>query len=122
MSTEMNRGRTDIPLLPLKNVVVFPRTLVTLMVGRARSVRALEEAMARDRRLIVAAQRTGQVDDPSKEDIYEIGTLVEINQVQRQADGNMQVNVEGLRRVRIDRFTQHEPFFTAQIGDVAENM
>ena len=104
MSSDPNRSRSDFPLLPLKNVVVFPRTLVTLMVGRNRSMRALEEAVARDRRLVVATQRTVQADDPVADDIYEIGTLVEINQVQRQADGTLQVGVEGLRRVRIERY------------------
>ena len=122
MSSDLttNRGRTDVPLLPLKNVVVFPRTLVTLMVGRSRSMRALEEAMARDRRLVVATQRTVNVDDPAAEDIYEVGTLVEVSQVQRQPDGNLQVGVEGLRRVRIDRYTETEPFFSVQMSDLPE--
>src|SRR5690348_9158045 len=122
MSSELPRGRTEFPLLPLKNVVVFPRTLVTLTVGRTRSIRALEEALNRDRRMVVATQRAGQADEPSADEIYGVGTLVEINQVQRQNDGNLQVNVEGLRRVRVERFTQHEPFFTVQTSDVAEKM
>src|SRR5262249_5246785 len=122
MSSEAPRSKSDYPLLPLKNVVVFPRTLVTLMVGRPRSVRALEEAMARDRRLVVAAQRSGQADEPASEGIYEIGTLVEVSQAQRQPDGNLQVNVEGLRRVRIDRYAESEPFFTVQIGDLTEKV
>ncbi len=121
MSSDVPRGK-DFPLLPLKNVVVFPRTLVTLTVGRARSIRALEEASGRDRRLIVATQRAGQADEPEAEDIYEIGTLVEIAQVQRQADGNLQVNVEGLRRVRVAGYGQSDPFFIVQVGDVAEQL
>jgi ATP-dependent Lon protease len=122
MSSDVNnnRGRTDVPLLPLKNVVVFPRTLVTLMVGRSRSMRALEEAMARDRRLVVATQRTVNVDDPVPEDVYEVGTLVEVSQVQRQPDGNLQVGVEGLRRVRIERYVETEPFFSVQVSDLSE--
>src|SRR5690348_979340 len=115
MSSELPRGRTEYPLLPLKNVVVFPRTLVTLTVGRTRSIRALEDALNRDRRLIVATQRAGQADEPVAEEIYNIGTLVEVNQVQRQTDGNLQVNVEGLRRVRVDHYNQNDPFFMAQI-------
>ncbi len=122
MTSELNRTRTDTPLLPLKNVVVFPRTLVTLMVGRNRSMRALEDALARDRRLVVATQRSVQSDDPAPDDIYDIGTLVEINQVQRQADGNLQVGVEGLRRVRIERYTETEPFFSVQISDLPEKV
>jgi ATP-dependent Lon protease len=122
MTSEANRSRTDIPLLPLKNVVVFPRTLVTLMVGRNRSMRALEDALARDRRLVVATQRSVQADDPTAEDVYDVGTVVEINQVQRQADGNLQVGVEGLRRVRIEKYTETEPFFTVQTSDLSEKV
>lgn len=122
MSSELSRGKVDFPLLPLKNVVVFPRTLVTLTVGRPRSIRALEEALGRDRRMVVATQRAGRADEPAAEEIYEIGTLVEVNQVQRQNDGNLQVNVEGLRRVHIDKYGQSEPFFVVQISDVAEKL
>ena len=122
MSSDAARSRSAIPLLPLKNVVVFPRTLVTLTVGRTRSIRALEDAMARDRRLVAATQRTGQVDDPAPDDIYDVGTLVEITQVQRQPDGNLQVGVEGLRRVQIERYHDTEPFFTVQVSDLAEQV
>jgi len=122
MSSEIPRGKMEFPLLPLKNVVVFPRTLVTLTVGRTRSIRALEEALSRDRRLVVATQRAGQADDPAAEEIYDTGTLVEVNQVQRQNDGNLQVNVEGLRRVRVDRYLQTDPFFTVQVSEVAEKL
>ncbi len=122
MSSDLPKGRADYPLLPLKNVVVFPRTLVTLTVGRPRSVRALEDALNRDRRMVVATQRAGQADEPEAEEIYTLGTLVEINQVQRQPDGNLQVNVEGLRRVRLDRFAQSEPYFGVQVSDIAEKL
>src|SRR5438046_2618569 len=118
MSSESNRSRTDFPLLPLKNVVVFPRTLVTLMVGRNRSIRALEDATNHDRRLVVVTQRSAQADDPVPDDMYDVGTLVEVNQVQRQPDGNLQVGVEGLRRVQIAQFSEAEPFYTVQIDDL----
>jgi ATP-dependent Lon protease len=122
MTSEPNRSRTDIPLLPLKNVVVFPRTLVTLMVGRSRSMRALEDALARDQRLVVATQRTAQADDPTGEDVYDVGTLVTVSQVQRQPDGNLQVGVEGLRRVHIDRYTETDPFLSVQVSDLTEKV
>ena len=122
MNSEVPRGKMEYPLLPLKNVVVFPRTLVTLTVGRARSIRALEDALSRDRRLVVMTQRTGQADEPGADEIYDVGTLVEVNQVQRQNDGNLQVNVEGLRRVRVERYLQSDPFFVVQINDVAEKI
>ncbi len=122
MTSEPNRSRTDIPLLPLKNVVVFPRTLVTLMVGRSRSMRALEDALTRDQRLVVATQRTAQADDPTGEDVYDVGTLVTVSQVQRQPDGNLQVGVEGLRRVHIDRYTETDPFLSVQVSDLTEKV
>jgi len=122
MNSEVPRGKMEYPLLPLKNVVVFPRTLVTLTVGRARSIRALEDALSRDRRLVVMTQRAGQADEPGADEIYDVGTLVEVNQVQRQNDGNLQVNVEGLRRVRVERYLQSDPFFVVQINDVAEKI
>ncbi|MGI8588318.1 MAG: endopeptidase La [Chloroflexia bacterium] len=122
MSSELSRGKTDFPLLPLKNVVVFPRTLVTLTVGRTRSIRALEEAIGGDRRLVVATQHAGHADDPLEEDIYDTGTLIEVSQVQRQNDGNLQVHVEGLRRVRIEHYLQNDPFFIVQANEVAEKL
>jgi ATP-dependent Lon protease len=122
MNSDVPRGKMEYPLLPLKNVVVFPRTLVTLTVGRARSIRALEDALSRDRRLVVMTQRAGQADEPGADEIYDVGTLVEVNQVQRQNDGNLQVNVEGLRRVRVERYLQSDPFFVVQINDVAEKI
>src|SRR4051812_31827591 len=122
MSSDASRGKPEYPLLPLKNVVVFPRTLVTLSVGRSRSVRAVEEALGHDRRLVVATQRAGQADEPGAEEIYDLGTLIELGQVQRNGDGNLQVSVEGLRRVTIDRYTQSEPYFMVQVNDVAEKM
>ncbi|HEX2172807.1 MAG TPA: endopeptidase La [Dehalococcoidia bacterium] len=107
-------------MLPLKNVVIFPRTILTLVVGRERSIRAVEQAQARDQRLIVAAQRQMDHDDPTPTDIHPVGTLVELMQVQRQPDGNIQIVVEGIRRVRVDRFTQSKPCFLAQATDLPD--
>ncbi|MBX6341801.1 MAG: LON peptidase substrate-binding domain-containing protein, partial [Thermomicrobiaceae bacterium] len=89
------------PLLPLKNVVVFPRNVVTLLVGRPRSIQAVEEAMARDRRLVVVAHRDPAVDDPQPADLHPVGTLVEIVSLEPQPGGALQVALEGLQRVRL---------------------
>src|SRR5690606_28253532 len=72
------------PLLPLKNVVIFPRNVVTLLVGRTRSIQAVEEAMSRDRRIVVVAHRDASVDDPRPDDLYQIGTLAEIVSIEHQ--------------------------------------
>ena len=75
---------TPIPLLPLKNVVIFPRNVVTMLVGRARSIQAVEEALTRDRRIIVTTHRDAEIDDPRPDDPPRIGTLMKIISVERQ--------------------------------------
>jgi ATP-dependent Lon protease len=100
------------PLLPLKNVVVFPRNVVTLLVGRPRSVRAVDHALTADRRMIVTAHRDPDADDPQPEDLHHVGTMVAIVSSDRQAAGNVQVVLEGICRVHISDFTNHPGFFT----------
>lgn len=89
------------PLLPLRDVVVFPHMVIPLFVGRVKSIRALEKAMETDRLIMLAAQRTAAKDDPSVEDIYEIGCWANVLQMLRLPDGTVKVLVEGLRRARI---------------------
>jgi ATP-dependent Lon protease len=100
------------PLLPLKNVVVFPRNVVTLLVGRPRSVRAVDHALSADRHLIVTAHRDPDADDPRPEDLHHVGTMVAIVSSERQSAGNVQVVLEGVCRVLISDFTNHSGFFT----------
>jgi ATP-dependent Lon protease len=100
------------PLLPLKNVVVFPRNVVTLLVGRPRSVRAVEHALDADRRLVVTAHRDPEIDDPQPEHLHRVGTLVAIVSSERQSAGNVQVVLEGICRVQLDEFAQNPGFFT----------
>ncbi|MGH2616262.1 MAG: endopeptidase La [Thermomicrobiales bacterium] len=102
------------PLLPLKNVVVFPRNVVTLLVGRPRSVRAVDHALTADRRLIVTAHRDADADDPRPEDLHRVGTMVAIVSSERQSAGNVQVVLEGIGRVEISDFANHPGFYTVQ--------
>src|ERR1700731_3123350 len=91
------------PLVALKNMVVFPRTRMTLAIAREKSVRAVEEAMMHpDHWLVVAAQRDPDLDDPQAKDIYTAGALVEITTMHRQQDGSLQVLFNGLDRVQIE--------------------
>src|SRR2546423_10596364 len=93
------------PLVALKNMVVFPRTRMTLTIAREKSIRAIEEAMMRpDRALIVSAQRNPDIDDPQPKDIYPTGALVEITTMHRQQDGSLQVLLSGLRRIKIEDY------------------
>jgi ATP-dependent Lon protease len=110
------------PLLPLKNVVIFPRNVVTLLVGRTRSIQAVEEAMARDRRIVVTAHRDPEIDDPRPDDLYSIGTLAEIVSVERQQGSNIQVVLEGLHRVDILQFDNSRPFYCVRAEQAHEDM
>src|SRR5450756_880230 len=93
------------PLVALKNMVVFPRTRMTLAIAREKSVRAVEEAMMRpDRALITAAQRDLYIEDPEPKDIHLMGALVEITTMHRQQDGSLQVLLSGLHRVTIKEY------------------
>ncbi|HYL44777.1 MAG TPA: LON peptidase substrate-binding domain-containing protein, partial [Ktedonobacteraceae bacterium] len=95
----------EYPLVALKNMVVFPRTRMTLAIAREKSVRAVEEAMMRpDRALVTASQRNPDIDDPQAKDIYTAGALAEITTMHRQQDGSLQVLLSGLRRVHIEEY------------------
>src|SRR5205807_5411946 len=105
------------PLVALKNMVVFPRTRMTLAIAREKSVRAIEEAMMRpDHTLITAAQHNLDIDDPQPKDIYPIGALVEITTMHRQQDGSLQILLSGVRRVRIDEYFDLEPCFQVSVN------
>jgi len=108
------------PLLPLKNVVVFPRNVVTLLVGRPRSVHALDQALTGDRRLIVTAHRDPDADDPRPEDLHRVGTMVAVVSADRQSAGNVQVVLEGICRVTISDFSNQPGFFTVVAQQIEE--
>ena len=115
------RETRAIPLLPLRDIVVFPNMVVPLFVGRSKSIQALEAAMGRERELLLCAQREAAEDEPSEEDIFEIGTLGSIIQLLRLPDGTVKVLVEGRSRARIRRFVSHEPFFACEVEDLGES-
>jgi ATP-dependent Lon protease len=98
-TTELQQTR--LPLLPLRDVVVFPHMVIPLFVGRVKSIRALEKAMESDKLLMLSAQKTASKDDPAIEDIYEIGCQANLLQMLRLPDGTVKVLVEGVRRARI---------------------
>src|SRR6266568_975488 len=114
-------GYETYPLVALKNMVVFPRTRMTLAIAREKSVRAVEEAMiGPDHRLIASAQHDPEVDDPQPKDIYPTGTLVEITTIHHQQDGSLQILLNGLRRVQIDEFLDLEPFIRVSVNTPQE--
>ncbi len=113
-------GGGRVPLLPLRDIVVFPHMVVPLFVGRPKSIQALEDAMAGDRQLMVAAQRVAGDEDPTEEDIYSIGTLGTIIQLLRLPDGTVKVLVEGKTRAEIRSFAAVDPYFAVEINELAD--
>ena len=104
-----------VPLLPLRDIVVFPNMVVPLFVGRPKSIKALEDAVAGGRELLLSAQRVAAKDEPAADDIFQIGTLGSIIQLLRLPDQTVKVLVEGRSRASIRSFTQSEPYFACDI-------
>ncbi len=110
-----------VPMLPLRDIVVFPHMVVPLFVGREKSVRALEQAMERDRELLLAAQRDAKKDNPGPDDIYEMGTLGSIVQLIKLPDGTVKVLVEGKRRAIIRAIDSDDDYFLVAYDLVEES-
>jgi ATP-dependent Lon protease len=104
-----------VPVLPLRDVVVYPHMVIPLFVGREKSIRALESAMDDDKRILLVAQKSAEVDDPQVKDIHEIGTLSTILQLLKLPDGTVKVLVEGAQRASVVNFETTEEFFSAAI-------
>ncbi|MDH3899421.1 MAG: endopeptidase La [Gammaproteobacteria bacterium] len=104
-----------VPVLPLRDVVVYPHMVIPLFVGREKSINALDSAMQEDKKILLVAQKNAEIDDPSADDIHEIGTLSTILQLLKLPDGTVKVLVEGAERARIDSFESLDTFFTANI-------
>jgi len=108
------------PVLPLRDIVVFPHMIVPLFVGREKSVRALEEVMQDDRQILLASQIDASQDEPATEGIYRTGVLANVLQLLKLPDGTVKVLVEGRARVRIDGYVPNESFFEARATPLAE--
>ncbi len=116
---ETSRDRVY-PVLPLRDIVVFPGMIVPLFVGREKSVKALEEVMRDDKHILVVTQKNAQDDDPEPDQIYEAGTIATVLQLLKLPDGTVKVLVEGLNRATIDRYLQTEGYFEAEASILPE--
>ena len=114
------KGPRTLPLLPLRDIIVFPYMVVPLFVGREKSIAALDQAMTRDKEILLAAQKKAKTNDPSPDDIYPVGTIGTIIQLLRLPDGTVKVLVEGRRRARIRRFGDSDAFFSVEAEDIPE--
>src|SRR5277367_3605419 len=116
-----NINKKLFPLIPLRDVVVFPQMVTPLFVSRPKSIAALEQALLRDDRLVVlAAQRDPDTEDPGHDDVYDIGTLAEVMQMLKLPDGTVKVLVEGSCRVSVDEFFDDPSHLTSKVTEQEE--
>jgi ATP-dependent Lon protease len=124
-SDDSGRGeplpRAVLPLLPLRDIIVFPNMISQLFVGRERSIAALEEAMGRSKEIFLAAQRHAKTNEPAADDIFTVGTVGDIRQLLRLPDGTVKVLVEGKRRARVTRYVQSSPCFIVEVESIPES-
>ena len=109
-----------VPVLPLRNIVVYPHMVVPLFVGRDKSISALEEVMDKGQELLFLAQRDADTNDPQKEDLYEVGTIGKVLQLLKLPDGTVKVLVEGIKRAKVEELIPHENFLEAKIEVISE--
>ncbi len=119
---ELHNGSASLmmPLLPLRDIVVFPLMVVPLFVGRDKSVNALEKAMSSDKKIFLSAQTKAKTDNPAEGDIYRLGTVANVLQILRLPDGTVKVLVEGDYRARVMNFVPHADYFLVQIDPLQE--
>src|SRR5262252_8048753 len=113
-------GELRVPLLPLRDIIVFPHMVVPLFVGRQKSIRALEEAMNKQKYVLLAAQKDAKTNEPAEDDIYRAGTLGTVVQLLRLPDGTVKVLVEGKRRARIVRYLENAEYFLVEAEPIEE--
>ena len=113
--TEELSGINEIPVLALRDVVVYPQMVIPLFVGREKSIRCLDIAMEADKQVFLVAQKDAAVDDPTADDVYRAGTIATILQMLKLPDGTVKVLVEGARRARITDFVETQEYFTANV-------
>ena len=111
-----------LPVLPLRDIVVFPHMVVPLFVGRPKSVRALEDVMSDDKQILLLTQKDAADDDPSTEDMYDIGAVATVLQLLKLPDGTVKVLVEGIRRARVTEFVPNAGFFEARVETVEDEL
>jgi len=120
-SIGLEAGDELYPVLPLRDIVVFPHMIVPLFVGREKSIRALEEVMRADKQILLATQQNAGDDDPAPEAIFPVGTLASVLQLLKLPDGTVKVLVEGIARAEIQRYTDHEAYYEAYAKVLADD-
>ena len=111
----------NIPVLPLRDIVVFPHMVAPLFVGRKLSVKALNLAMTSDKKILLITQKDSKIDNPIAENLYQVGTLAKILQLLKLPDGTIKVLVEGLERTKVSKFNQTKDFIAADYSSIKSN-
>src|SRR5215210_4895914 len=128
MSTQVEEptiGTSDeraevLPILPLKDTVVFPDSMTPLAIGQERSVRLVDEAVANDRTVALVTSTDPEKDAPGADDLHRVGTAAEIHKMIRVPDGTLRILVQGIRRIRLEEVTQEEPFLEARFVELPD--
>ncbi len=120
LTLTQNKSEEIVPLIPLRDIIIFPYMVVPLFVGREKSIKALEHSMSSDKSILLVAQKKAKTDNPSPKDIYTMGTMGTILQLLKLPDGTVKVLVEGKRRARIKDFTDEEELFMVTSEEVEE--
>ncbi|MDO6566225.1 endopeptidase La [Alteromonas sp. 1_MG-2023] len=118
--TVERENRIEIPVLALRDVVVYPHMVIPLFVGREKSIRCLEAAMENEKQIFLVAQKDASVDEPDADDIYSVGTIATILQLLKLPDGTVKVLVEGSVRGEVEKYEQSEPFFVANVNKIED--
>src|SRR5512140_1645050 len=110
------------PVLPLRDIVVFPHMIVPLFVGREKSIRALEEVRRNDTFILLATQKNASDDDPATDAIFEVGTLASVLQLLKLPDGTVKVLVEGAERARVIKYSDRSDYYEAEATVIADDL
>lgn len=116
----MSDTNTHLPVLPLRDVVVYPHMVIPLFVGREKSIEALDAAMNNNKQILLVAQKSAEIDDPSMEDTYEVGTLATILQLLKLPDGTIKVLVEGVQRAKVVSLESTGDYYTATVSGIED--
>ena len=107
--------KKSIPVLPLRDIVVFPHLIAPLFVGRKQSVHALNHVMTKDKKIFLLAQKNSEIDNPNQSDLYELGTVAKVLQLLKLPDGTIKVLVEGIERAKVNQIINNKDFIAANV-------
>ena len=118
--TDIQQTKVTVPVLPLRDVVVYPHMVIPLFVGREKSIDALDAAMKDNKQILLVAQKEAEVDDPDFTDLYQVGTLANILQLLKLPDGTVKVLVEGSQRSQVNKYQLTDGYFSAVVSEIKD--